>query len=248
MSSSSFEEAIYTPIMHQLRYLCRPPTPDDAFDTRARSLKKLTKIGVELNLAHLGTYHTLSALRHLGLAEHEMPWVTLASQALHSQSARSVGPPHQRDIAAWVAYDLELDIAGIGCTRVSEPGRVVHFATGVNDLHDTLRPLTIDHSRAGHAERIALLEILAAIEVDEKSLRRRSLSAYPGNSPSLSSDTWASVGGRSVTGTVYLFAGHTPCLSCVAVFAQFARSHPHVKLSVAFQDSRIAATLTKQTP
>lgn len=41
-----------------------------------------------------------------------------------------------------------------------------------------------------------------------------------------------------VTGTVRLYASHTPCISCMACFCQFQRLFPKVKLCVDFDDWR----------
>merc|ERR1712060_298919 len=72
-----------------------------------------------------------------------------------------------------------------------------------------LFPVYLTHSRAQHSERRALLQITERLLAD----------GPPKQHP---------------TGTVRLYAVHTPCVSCLAVFCQFRALFPRVRLLVAF--------------
>lgn len=83
-------------------------------------------------------------------------------------------------------------------------------------------PVFAQHDRSNHAERQALIKIISRVQAacgattDEEFERECS----------------------EVTGTVRLYASHTPCISCMACFCQFQRLFPKVKLCVDFDDWR----------
>ncbi len=60
---------------------------------------------------------------------------------------------------------------------------------------------------------------------------------------------WGSDGVRlevEISGHVELFGNDVPCLSCLAVFVQFVRDHPNVRLSVDF-DTALPSEITTDT-
>jgi len=83
-------------------------------------------------------------------------------------------------------------------------------------------PVFAQHDRSNHAERQALIKVIARVQeacgaqTDEEFERECA----------------------EVTGTVRLYASHTPCISCMACFCQFQRLFPKVKLCVDFDDWR----------
>lgn len=78
------------------------------------------------------------------------------------------------------------------------------------------------HDRSNHAERQALIKIIARVQ-----------EACGANTDDEFEEECA-----NVTGTVRLYASHTPCISCMACFCQFQRLFPKVKLCVDFDDWR----------
>jgi len=84
-----------------------------------------------------------------------------------------------------------------------------------------LLPPFAHHNRAAHAERHALLRLLAEL----LGAKRTGASASDADMMVMSGDVW-------------LFATHTPCISCLAVFCQFRRLLPGVRLHISFLEWR----------
>ncbi|CAJ1344583.1 unnamed protein product [Effrenium voratum] len=83
-------------------------------------------------------------------------------------------------------------------------------------------PVFAQHDRSNHAERQALIKVIARVQ--EASAAK--------------TDAEFEAECAQVTGTVRLYASHTPCISCMACFCQFQRLFPKVKLCVDFDDWR----------
>merc|ERR1712232_238660 len=83
-------------------------------------------------------------------------------------------------------------------------------------------PVFAQHDRSNHAERQALIKVIARVQEACGAQTDEELEAEC----------------AEVTGTVRLYASHTPCISCMACFCQFQRLFPKVKLCVDFDDWR----------
>lgn len=263
----AFDEAIFRPVLRQLQQLSEPwrrPAPQlrrrgrlqvsDILAQRERrelatpeaahtaAVNSLSKLAAALRVVDLGFWHTRSALAHLGILadgswgtghqEGAPLWPAIVAEAVQSLAH---GAPQMREIVAWIAYDVAVGFGGLE-ESVQQDGCVVRF----NECKEfrwgaLLRPLHIDHDRGGHAERMALLGVIEDFKGAENRLRRRVLTeGAPAAMPPLRAPE------STARGEVRIFAAHTPCLSCVASFAQFRRLYPEVTLVVAFQDSRLA--------
>ncbi|CAK9043563.1 unnamed protein product [Durusdinium trenchii] len=77
-----------------------------------------------------------------------------------------------------------------------------------------LSPIFVEHDRANHAERWALLSILS--DLLAKGVQPCDF--------------------QSIQGDVWLYGVHTPCISCMAIFCQFRNAFPQVSLRIAFRD------------
>lgn len=73
---------------------------------------------------------------------------------------------------------------------------------------EALRAIFSRHDRSQHSERRAMLKVVERLGEGHASL--------------------------NATGSVRLFSCHTPCMSCLFVFAQFRAMYPKVRLTVAF--------------
>lgn len=235
---AAYEEAVFEPVAQRLRAV-RSGDSDEI-----RLLRSLEDMAKSLGLGHLGASHTREVLRRAGLSDAEpstegegigeTPWIALARKAAasgQSQEAVVGRPPHQRDVVAWISYSALVRLGALE-ELVLEPGRVVRFGALPGG---ELRPVSFDHNRSGHAERVALLSVLDSVRASEKRLRRRTLSQ-----PSAIDAGPASLA-TEVVGHVRLFATHTPCISCLAVLAQFSRRLPNLSIAVAFDDARLMA-------
>ena len=195
----------------------------------------------------LGSYFTGEALRDLGLAHADVAWQRRAEaaalQALHRRlawrSSTKLRPvdqlipnsmsfgdcsflPKQKALAkqlvVWLVYDLMIPVQGSNrlARRFHMTGRP-GFACENQSLPTEEVPLSsifVEHDRGSHAERWALLSVIADLLAE-------------GLRP---------IDFQSITGTVQLYAVHTPCISCLAAFCQFRSAFPKVLLKVAFQD------------
>jgi len=83
-------------------------------------------------------------------------------------------------------------------------------------------PVFAQHDRSNHAERQALIKVIARVQ----------------DACGAKTDEEFEAECAEVTGTVRLYASHTPCISCMACFCQFQRLFPKVKLCVDFDDWR----------
>eukprot|EP00929_Paragymnodinium_shiwhaense_P068998 TRINITY_DN34810_c0_g1_i2.p1 TRINITY_DN34810_c0_g1~~TRINITY_DN34810_c0_g1_i2.p1 ORF type:complete len:525 (+),score=126.66 TRINITY_DN34810_c0_g1_i2:342-1916(+) len=83
-------------------------------------------------------------------------------------------------------------------------------------------PVFAQHDRSNHAERQALIKVIARVQ----------------EACGAQTDSEFEAEAAEVTGTVRLYASHTPCISCMACFCQFQRLFPKVKLCVDFDDWR----------
>lgn len=83
-------------------------------------------------------------------------------------------------------------------------------------------PVFAQHDRSNHAERQALIKIIARVQ----------------EACGAQTDEEFEKEAAETTGTVRLYASHTPCISCMACFCQFQRLFPKVKLCVDFDDWR----------
>jgi len=234
---AAFEDAIYEPAVRRLETLVGSDGHREA-----AALRALSSLATSLGLAHLGSVHTRAALRRLGLARHHhcaeqsTSWATTAAEVLRVRpDGSAAGPPHQRDVAAWIACDISVRVADVE-QAIREEGRVVTFSIG-QDTRSELQALAVYHDRTGHAERVALVSVLNSIRSAERRLHRRVLLAAEPGFATIAGGREINHSMSSVSGTVRLFATHTPCLSCVAVFVQFARRFPDISLTVAFEDA-----------
>jgi len=218
---------IYEPFMEALR---RPPQTGSV-SMAAQEVPALVA------QAGLGTFFTAEALGALGLASGvATTWLTQAqtavASALVSAARREAGAeagraalaaqlpeePSGQRLVVWTSYSLgEADVREKGRRSMwilKHDGRVVaHGRHKWQEGEALLPPLFVGHSRGGHAERRALLQIA------ERILQNAAAAGPDAGEPS---------------GTVRLYASHTPCVSCLACFAQFRRLFPRVKLVVAF--------------
>lgn len=242
---AAFESAVFEPVARHLGAVMLR-------DGGARALRTLEKFASSLDLGSLGTTHTQRWLLQSSLApteeESDGAWAATAHECL-KQARQGFGnsavnrPPHQRDVTAWVACDVVVRVGELE-ERVHEPGRLATFDPAAKRRSDgDLHPLHIEHSRAGHAERVAMVGVLDALRTAESRLRRKVLRREGQDDVA----DWKPVATEAlrpavdISGHIHLLASHTPCLSCLAVAAQLARQLPHVAVRLWFSDARLAA-------
>eukprot|EP00929_Paragymnodinium_shiwhaense_P008402 TRINITY_DN112360_c0_g1_i1.p1 TRINITY_DN112360_c0_g1~~TRINITY_DN112360_c0_g1_i1.p1 ORF type:complete len:191 (-),score=29.24 TRINITY_DN112360_c0_g1_i1:586-1158(-) len=120
--------------------------------------------------------------------------------------------PSTESVACWVAYEIyfrnELCLVEPGRLFYAEPPRGVDAR-----IQEMLQPIFSHISREDHAERTAFLHIARAL------LRRSG---------------WDH--SDDLSGWIKMYVSHFPCISCVAVSAQFLRFFPAIRLQMDFDN------------
>ncbi|CAK9017742.1 RAP domain-containing protein [Durusdinium trenchii] len=125
-----------------------------------------------------------------------------------------------REVLAWVAFSLDLE-ADNQRAFISEPGQIVTYGRADREFcphwqaaEKLLMPLTTtSHSRGGHAERVAMLQVFSAALKCADQLG----------------------GNCDLMGDVWLHISHWPCISCMAVLCQVLALAPDVRLHVSWE-------------
>lgn len=211
----------------------------------------------------MGAYFTVELLAALGLTDGVASWQTTAqaavqtaiSVALRAESDKSGVSAHvpeepaARRLVAWMSHAVLLKSGGRredGCEAgvvssgngggnggdgggsrnhsllLRSAGRVVahgrHAWSDIGGAGALLFPpgLGVPAGARGGAERHA--ERRALLRVAERLLNAAAEFSEP----------------IEFTGTVRIYASHTPCLACLAVFCQFRARFPGIRLSIAF--------------
>lgn len=214
---ASFRERIYAPVLDVLQQLGHHRVSGMPVIPPARPVRG----GIRTLAMHagLGTYFTTDMLGALGLASGVSLWLSRAQATVWSALQASFPTAAQlpytaigRQLRVWVSFSvLPQPMSEDGMPlRLQSSGRVVaHGRHPWEQGEVLLPPIYAYHDRAQHAERRALLQVAQLLTEN----------GAPGMSP---------------VGTVRLYAVHTPCISCLAVFSQFKALFPRVRLTVAF--------------
>ncbi|CAE8720160.1 unnamed protein product [Polarella glacialis] len=279
MLETAFRLEICTPVVATLNQLACPTV----FRTSLKALEvvdvgrpreiRQARILPDLAVQHgLGSYFTEEALVALDIsAGRAADWVVEAQNATCAVLAHwfqdSAWLPSEavgRELVVWVSYSVgptsvEQPQAGMGLLR--SRGEVVSHGRNPWQLGETLLPPVFSHhDRKQHAERRALLRVADrllhfAAQLDEEKMA--SSAEHEGGR----TDSWkrsddleaSSRLAEGIGGTVRLYATHTPCVSCLAIFCQFKALFPQVRLSIAFstwRDTRsmVALLLDEKKP
>mmetsp|Transcript_42960 Transcript_42960/g.67966 ORF Transcript_42960/g.67966 Transcript_42960/m.67966 type:complete len:422 (+) Transcript_42960:247-1512(+) len=207
-----FEENLFTPAVNHLRAILDP------MKNCPSSLIELKEFLDAHQLPHLGQEYSKCALNALGWltpGDEDAPWVSTARFGAWAAQGVSIGNLVRTErIVAWVAASL--------CFRdivIEIPGRFVHQGIP-NDIDEEVQAMLLptfrNIARDDHAERAALLHVLASV-----------LKACNVGVDAL----------LQLAGWVRLYASHYPCMSCVAVCGQLSRIAPGPLLEIAFDDA-----------
>ncbi|CAE7946794.1 MPK2 [Symbiodinium sp. KB8] len=210
-----FDKVVYQPVLKRLNCLVA--------QTDAAAREAILTDGQLEELYGFGARYTSKALADLGLSTSDPSWHPMAQQ-LTRQALRTrkwqrknagVWPARAsaQMLVVWCSYEI-YDESGLVCENKGKlffsaktDATEVDSARGLSEL--LLASVFVEHDRSMHAERHALLEVANLVE---------------------------RMGSRDVHGNVRLYAVHTPCISCLAVFCQFRSLFPQVVLHVQFDD------------
>eukprot|EP00435_Cladocopium_sp_Y103_P070742 s469_g35.t4 len=120
---------------------------------------------------------------------------------------------HQSKVLAWVSYSLCLN-SGLETACINQPGQIVTYGRAEREFcqhwqaaEKLLLPLvSTSHSRGGHAERVAMLQVFSAALKSADQLRGEK-------------------GTFDLVGEIWLYISHWPCISCLAVLCQAGIDH-----------------------
>lgn len=177
---------------------------------------------------HAGPYYTHFLLAELGVPE--APW-DFTSDARGRVLASRAALPVEVSAAPW-STDVAMGetVTGIVCMlgfsidvvgkRVADQQLFVSEARPVHveqeaPLDSFLVAAPLAHDRSGHAEFLALSRVLSAVHSGGLDLRSEPIRSC-------------------VTGHVFLYVTHHPCLSCVGAISQFSALLPNVSLRVSY--------------
>mmetsp|Transcript_35205 Transcript_35205/g.76050 ORF Transcript_35205/g.76050 Transcript_35205/m.76050 type:complete len:351 (+) Transcript_35205:49-1101(+) len=208
----AFRRSVYDPAWKRLRYYSDSTAPEARSPAKSWRLQDRT---LERQFS-LSCFYTEQATRDLQLSRMQDPLIPSMQRTsrslLEEAGVRATDDPVSNALIAWMAHNLQVSTDSSGDEWLHCRGRPWGYAVGKPEVSEWLLPVFVEHDRSSHAERMALLAIGNLVKSSGGKL-------HP-DSP--------------VKGMVSVYATHTPCISCMAVFCQFKQRLPGVKLYVCF--------------
>jgi hypothetical protein len=216
-------------------------------DTHERAIEAAQNLVNELQIAHLGFFYTQQLLCDLELdprthnrmiseadCANATRWTSQEPEDSDSdnesrEKPKTRPPVSQKNVVCFINAQLRLQ-GPDGLVEIEKPTSRVAFGewgalTKWQRLaQKILVPVFAQHARHGHAERVALVALLAEVLEQTSPAPQRPPKDWP---------NWA----IRVNGDVYVHISHFPCISCVAVFCSFMRVLPRVRLHVSFENA-----------
>eukprot|EP00439_Symbiodinium_sp_Y106_P042703 s3497_g5.t1 len=209
--SEAFRRSVYHPAWKRLRYYSDSNAPEARSPAKSWRLQDRT---LERQFS-LSCYFTEAATRELEISRMQDPFIPYMQRTsrglLFEAGVKATDDPVSNALVAWVAHSLRVQRGAEELVHLSR-GRPFGYAIGKPEVSEWLLPVFVEHDRSSHAERMALLAV-------GKLVKSAGAKLHPDS---------------SVSGMVGVYATHTPCISCMAVFCQFKQKLPGVKLYVCF--------------
>jgi len=207
--ANAFSRSVYDPVLSRLR-IYSDSTTSEARE-KAKSWRLQDRV-LERQFSLGGPFTELAAaaLNMTCPGGRFLPLAQVAARdGLWERRVEATDDPVSNVLIAWVAYQV-----AVGNKKpITSICRGRPFGYGDKPpVSKWLLPVFVEHDRSPHAERMALLGLGDAIEEAGGDL-------HP-DSP--------------IKGTACIYASHTPCISCLAVFCQLRRRLPGVRLWVFF--------------
>ncbi|CAE8633794.1 unnamed protein product, partial [Polarella glacialis] len=208
---SAFRRAVHEPVLQRLRLYSDSNTSEARSPAKSWRLQDRT---LERQFS-LSCYFTVAATEALQLSRARDPLLPTmrndCRDVLRNVGVQATDDPVSSALIAWIAYNVQVG-AGPEAVWAASRGRPWGYAVGKPKVSEWLLPVFVEHDRSSHAERMALIALGEVVKANGGQL-------HP-DSP--------------VQGTTSVYCAHTPCISCMAVFCQFKRRLPGVKLHVCF--------------
>lgn len=206
----AFRRAVYEPVMDRFREY------SDSTTAEARSPAKSWRLQDRVleRQFSVGNYFTERAAWELQMAQlgnPVLPAARVASrQVLCNANVEAGDDPVSSALVAWTAHAVWTEGAVPAASMCR--GRPWGYAAEKPGVSEWLLPVFVEHDRSSHAERMALLAL-------GETIKAAGMTIHPDS---------------KIRGAVCVYASHTPCISCMAVFAQFKRKLPGVQLYFTF--------------
>jgi len=203
---NAFRRAVYEPVLDRLRVYC------DSTTSEARSAAKSWRLQDRVleRQFSLSKFFTGEAGVDLGMIQAGQPMLPRAQvtcrKHLVDAGVEATDDPVSSALAAWMAHQLSVGDVEVPTSECRT--RPFGYAMEKPGVSEWLLPVFVEHDRSSHAERMALLSVGDVIQDAGGKLHPDS----------------------KIGGSVCVYATHTPCISCLAVFCQFKRRLPDVKL------------------
>ncbi|OLP95294.1 hypothetical protein AK812_SmicGene22593 [Symbiodinium microadriaticum] len=220
--SEAFRRSVYHPAWKRLRYYSDSTAPEARSPAKSWRLQDRT---LERQFS-LSCYFTEAATRELEISRMQAlaHWPGWRPMMQKEAGVKATDDPVSNALVAWMAHSLRVQKGAEELVHLSR-GRPFGYAIGKPEVSEWLLPVFVEHDRSSHAERMA------------QTIRSRGKGSYfhkivlygcvKSAGAKLHPDS-------SVSGMVAVYATHTPCISCMAVFCQFKQKLPGVKLYVCF--------------
>lgn len=206
----AFRRAVYDPVLNRFRLYSNSSSrearePAKSWRLQDRVLER------QFSLSCFFTEEATAALQMIHPKDPFRPAARLSARCLlRDANIQATDDPVSSALVAWTAYNVWVGASPAAASRCR--GRPWGYPYGKPEVSEWLLPVFVEHDRSGHAERMALLALGEQVKAAGGAL-------HP-DSP--------------VHGAVSVYASHTPCISCMAVFCQFQRKLPNVRLYVNF--------------
>jgi len=206
----AFRRAVYDPVLDRLRVY------SDSNTSEARAPAKSWRLQDRVleRQFSLSNYFTDEVGADLDMSRVQEPMLGSARLdsriILRNANVEAADDPVSSALVAWNAYGLWMGDAVVPTSLCR--GRPFGYASEKPGVSEWLLPVFVEHDRSSHAERMALIAMGDVIK---------------GAGGKLHPDA-------EISGAACVYASHTPCISCLAVFCQFKRKLPNVRLFFCF--------------
>jgi len=209
---AAFRRAVYDPVMERLREY------SDSNTSEARAPAKSWRLQDRVleRQFSLSNYFTDEAGEDLEISrarvrEPVLPAARLDSRViLRNARVEATDDPVSSALIAWSSHGIWMGDSPVPTSLCRR--RPFGYASEKPGVSEWLLPVFVEHDRSSHAERMALLALGEVIK---------------GAGGKLHPDS-------KINGAACVYASHTPCISCLAVFCQFKRKLPNVRLLFCF--------------
>lgn len=207
---SAFRRAVYEPVLERLQLYSNSSTSEARAPAKSWRLQDRV-LERQFSLSNYFTEEVAMDLRMRQEGEPMMPLAQVDSRSiLRDAKVEATDDPVSSALIAWSAHQLWVGDAEAPTSLCRR--RPFGYAAEKPGVSEWLLPVFVEHDRSSHAERMALISVGEIIKQAGGKLHPDS----------------------AIRGSTAVYASHTPCISCLAVFCQFKRKLPNVKLYFLF--------------